>query len=142
MPSEETKANILMAGAAILTPVLEPHGFVFTLENQGKSSGGDFASGAFSKLDRRLELHFRSSLGLVAYHLGQDSLDHETYMRLLGVYGTNQYPDFPREPLDSFHHLAADIQRYCQDFTNGYGQQFGALVRQLAQNPNMFKGMS
>jgi hypothetical protein len=107
----------LLAGVDILRPLLEPHGFVFELETVGTGSGGLFASGAFKKDERRLELHFRYSLGLVRYHINQDSLDHETYMRLLGVYGRNQYPDFPQEPLDSFRHLAADIwqllRRFC-----------------------------
>lgn len=118
-----------------------PHGFVFKLEAHGKGSGGSFASGSYTRANRSVELHFRYSLGLVTYHIDQASLDHEAYMRLLGVHGMNQYPDFPREPLESFRHLAMDIQNYCQDFVSGDGKQFHTLAAALARNQNMFKGI-
>lgn len=140
MSLDETPKDRLLAGAEILAPVLRPHGFVFKLETHDKGSGGQFASGAFSKDNRRLELHFRHSLGMVSYHIGQDSLDHETYMRLLGVYGRNQYPDFPQEPMESFHHLAADVQEYCENFTSGDGEQFRSLAMAFKKDPSMFRG--
>jgi hypothetical protein len=142
MPSSANPKDQLLAGVEILGPALSPHGFLFELATVGNGSGGPFASGAFKKDDRRLELHFRYSLGLVQYQIDQDALDHEIYMRLLGVYGRNQYPDFPKEPLDSFPHLAADIGEYCGDFTSGDGQQFRALAASFRQDPMMFKGIS
>jgi hypothetical protein len=140
MSLDGTPKYRLLAGAEILDPVLQPHGFVFKLECHDKGSGGPFASGAYCKGDRRLELHFRFSLGMVSYHFGEDSLEHETYMRLLGVYGRNQYPDFPTEPLESFRHLAADIKEYCENFTSGDGEQFRSLARAFQKSPAMFKG--
>ena len=132
----------LVAGPEILAFVLRPHGFVFRLEANGNGSGGEFSSGAFHRDNRRLELHFRYSLGLVSYHVDRYSLDHETYMRLLGVYGKNQYPDFPTDPMHSFHHLAADIDKYCDSFTTGDGSKFHELANAFQQNPTMFKGVS
>lgn len=140
MSLDETPKDRLLAGAEILAPVLRPHGFVFKLEAHDKGSGGLFASGAYCKDTRRLELHFRYSLGMVSYHIGHDSLDHETYMRLLGVYGRNQYPDFPQKPMESFHHLAADIQEYCENFTSGDGEHFRSLAMAFQRNPSMFRG--
>ncbi len=131
----------LLAGAEILASALLPHGFIFKLETEGKGSGGFFASGAYCKGNRRLELHFRYSLGMVTYHIGPDSLDHETYMRLLGVYGQNQYPGFSSDPLQSFHHLSADIEQYCEAFTKGDGSQFHSLVLTLQSDSTMFKGL-
>lgn len=138
--SEEPK-RLLLAGVAILDPVLVPHGFVFSLEATGQGYGGWFASGCYRKGERKLELHFRYSLGLVTYHIGADSLDHETYMRFADVYGQNEYPDFPKEPLDSFNHLANDIRSYCADFVSGGGLQFHSWATDLKKNPNMFKGL-
>ena len=138
---EETPQRILLAGAAILAPMMKPYGFVFKIETHGKGSENWFTSGTYCQDDRRLELHFRYTLGLVTYHIGCDSLDHEIYMRLLGVYGTHQYPDFPRDPLESFHHLAADIQKHCQDFTVGDGSHFHSLAQAFEQDPAMFKGI-
>lgn len=138
-PNESPKESLL-AGTDILAEALQPHGFVFKLEAHNEGSGGPFASGAFSKDRRRLELHFRHSLGMVTYSIGEDSLDHEIYMRLLGVYGHNQYPDFPKDPLESFHHLAADIQKYCRNFTSGDAEQFRSLAIAFRTNPAMFKG--
>jgi len=147
--SAEVKKTLL-AGIEILNPVLKPHGFVFRIESSGKGSGGHFAGGAYRKSvwrrwlgghDRRLKLHFRYSLGLVTYSIGKDSLDHESYMRLLGVYGQNKYPDFPDNPLESFRSLAMDIQNFCPDFTSGDGKDFHALAAKLAENPAMFRGL-
>ncbi len=67
-----------------------------------------------------LELHFRSSLGMVAYRLGRLVVAHEPYLRALGVpVGTNQYPGFSDDPLDGFRHLAYDLSHFCADFCSG-----------------------
>ncbi|HEX7286603.1 MAG TPA: hypothetical protein VF532_10505 [Candidatus Angelobacter sp.] len=94
----------------------------------------------FANVTVSLKLHFRYSLGLVKYHIGDSMLEHETYMRLLGVYGQNLYPDFPEKPIDSFHHLADDIQKYCSDFLYGDGRKFFSLAAEFRENPAMFKG--
>ncbi|HKD83044.1 MAG TPA: hypothetical protein VKH81_25370 [Candidatus Angelobacter sp.] len=139
--SEKSALDLLTAGAKIIAPVLEPHGFVFKIETHAKGSGGWFASGSFTRENRSLELHFRQSLGLVTYHIDQSLLNHEAYMRLLGVYGENQYPDFPDEPLESFRHLAADIENHCKDFTTGDGLQFHPLAAMVAKDSMIFKGI-
>lgn len=74
-------------------------------------------------------------------HMGKGSLGHEDYMRLLGVYGRNLYPDFPRNPQDSFRSLASDLENFCADFVFGDSAQFRALAQQFALNPNAFKGV-
>ena len=134
--------STLIAGAEILGRVLRPHGFIFRREASGKGSGGEFSSGAFYRDNRHLELHFRYSLGLVCYHIDQCSLEHETYMRLLGVYGKNRYPDFSADALQPFHHLADDIEKYCDSFTVSDGREFCELALSFQQNPMMFKGIS
>jgi hypothetical protein len=73
--------EILREGSAILDPLLAAHGFVFHLLGSGSSSGGAFAFGEFRKDGRRLELHFRASLGMVAYHLAGCSMSHVDYIR-------------------------------------------------------------
>jgi len=73
-------AEILVDGRTILDPVLEPHGFVFEAEREGASSGGAFGSASYRRGDRRLELHYRFSLGLVRYHVGSEFLPHEDLM--------------------------------------------------------------
>lgn len=113
-------SEVLLAGAEIVSAALP--GFRFTLGESGVGSGGAFASGQFAKGDRRLELHFRSSLGLVTYHLGDCSLSHEAYVRALGVaLGENHYPGFSDDPLDGFRHLAHDLERFASEFVSGDG---------------------
>ena len=131
---EEPK-RLLLAGIELLNPVLVPAGFVFTLNDHGKGSGGWFASGSYKRDERRLELHFRYSLGLVQYHVGTYKLDHESYMRFAGVYGQNKYPDFPERPLESFVHLASDISTYCSDFLSGDGKSYIAWSKRLQKIP-------
>lgn len=131
----------LKAGIEALDPVLNPHGFKFGFEGTGKGSGGWFAFGKYVRGDRSLELHFRYSLGLVTYHIGEYSLDHESYMRSLGVYGKNSYPDFPTDPLESFRSLAQDLLRYCSDFLAGDGVQFRRHAAELKSKPKMFSSL-
>lgn len=124
---------VLECGQEILEPVLQPHGFAFAARAQGKSSGGEFASGAFVRGDRRLELHFRHSLGMVTYHVGLTSVAHEHLMRaILGSAGGNEYPGYSTNPLDGFRHLRHDLQRYGAVFLSGTDAEFTELVGRAA----------
>jgi hypothetical protein len=115
--------EILRAGSEILNPVMKPHGFTFVEGFSGKSNYENFAQGEFVRDDRRLELHFRHSLGLVTYHLGSLSATHESYMReLLGHDVAHQYPGFSDDPLDGFRHLVHDIENFASDFLTGSGE--------------------
>ena len=78
----------------ILEPVLSPHGFRFEFRDAGKGAGGFFAWGEFVRRDRRLELHYRLSLGLVMYHALGKKVSHEAYMRELGRWENHRYPGF------------------------------------------------
>jgi len=130
------KERTLRDGIQALDPVLKPYGFQFIFERSGSSSGGPFASGRYVRGDRSLELHFRFTLGLVTYHIDDASLDHESYMRLLGVYGQNSYPDFPTDPLESFASLARDLTNYCSDFLSGDGAEFRRFSDERKNQPS------
>jgi hypothetical protein len=99
---------------------MKPHGFVFELRDEGAGSGGYFAWGEFVRGDRRLEFHYRTSLGLVRYHLGLQSSSHEGYMREIGVLGRNRYPRLSQDPLDGFRDLTHDLH-FATDFLSGSG---------------------
>ena len=117
------------AGCKILNEVMNPHGFYLVEGTFGNSSGGNFASGEYVKGNRRLEIHFRYSLGRVTYHIGDLPLTHEAYMRaLLGKNGGNQYPGFSDDPLDGFRHLSYELAHFCGDFLNGSGEEFEHCV--------------
>jgi hypothetical protein len=75
--------DILREDCAILDPVLCTHGFEFQIGGSGRSCGGLFAFGAYLNADRKLDLRYRASLGLVVYHFGSLSLDQDSYMRVL-----------------------------------------------------------
>jgi hypothetical protein len=122
----------LTAGATILAPLLGSHGFTFEFRDEGRGSGGFFAWGEFVREERRLELHFRHSLGLVTYHVGPLHARHETYMKELGVLGRNQYPGFSDDPLDGFRHLANDLG-FAADFLSGNGHILQSAALQEAE---------
>jgi hypothetical protein len=133
------------AGCKILDDVMNTHGFFLIEGASGKSSGGNFASGEYVRGDRRLEIHFRYSLGLVTYHIGDLSLTHESYMRaLLGKNGGNQYPGLSTDPLDGFRHLSHDLAHFCGDFLDGSGEEFGRCVVKAKERENIkgFKALS
>ena len=120
--------DALVEGAKILKEALSPYGFRFRFCESGRGSGGNFASGAFVRGDRQLELHYRRSLGLVRYHVDKDSTSHEFYMRELGVWDQCQYPGFSDDPNDAFRGLGHDLG-FAQDFLTG-----SALVLHQAAN--------
>ena len=91
------------------------------MASAGASSGGDFASGEYSRADRRLELHFRSSLGLVTYHIGRISLAHEDLMTYTGHRRDARYPGLSTDPLEAFRHFASDLECFSSDFISGSG---------------------
>jgi hypothetical protein len=121
--------QMLRAGVEILDDLMRSHGFVYTPTTAGVGSGGPFAAGEFRRLDRRLELHYRYSLGLVTYHVGQLTLSHEDYMwSVIGQRRGSHYPGFSKEPLDGFRELLADLNQYCGDFLAGTDADFAAHV--------------
>jgi hypothetical protein len=134
-----TPKQVLELGAAELAKVLEPAGFIFIDGGEESGGGGPSASGDFLKGDRRLELHVRSSLGLVRYHFGDYAITHEDFVR--GVRGTDriagpsEYPGFGDDPLAGFRHLRADLERFGGVFLTGGAKAFRALKKWLDKNP-------
>ena len=115
------KADVLRKGAQFVQAVLAPHGFNFEIRGTGSSSGGTFAWGEFVRGNRGLELHFRYSLGIVRYHIADQSASHETYMRELGAWADCRYPGFSEDPMDAFRNLAHDLT-VAEDFLFGTGE--------------------
>jgi hypothetical protein len=121
--------DILREGCDILDAVLVPAGFHFEHRDAGQSSGGQFAWGEYLRSERRLELHFRYSLGLVAYATGELRTSHESLARaLLGRSGGNAYPGFSDDPLDGFRHLRQDLERFGTVFLRGGDDELRALL--------------
>ena len=112
--------EMLQRGAALLAPLLLSHGFSFTAVDRGGSSGGHFATGEFRRGTRKLEFHFRHSLGMVTYHLDTRSMSHQQYMRSIhGSFNASHYPGFSNDPLDDFRHLLLDLEEHGSDFLDG-----------------------
>jgi hypothetical protein len=129
MSSEKRKITAdpkeaLFEGVKIIGPLMASNGFTFHFRDEGSGSGGKFAWGEFVRKDRKLELHFRHSLGLVRYHVRKASVSHEAYMRELGVWAQCRYPGFSDNPMDAFHDLAHDLQ-FADDFLSGRGESVG-----------------
>ena len=129
----------LERGACELAVTLGPAGFAFVLLDSGRSSGGTFASGEFRRKDRRLEVHFRWSLGLVSYHVGADSLAHEDYVRAVqsihGIQGVPEYPGFSDDPQAGFRGLRIDLERFGRVFISGTVDEFGRLREWVDGHP-------
>ena len=113
--------DVLIEGSKVIQQFLEPHGFRFQLRGEGAGSGGTFAWGEFIREERRLELHFRYSLGMVKYQVGDQGASHEAYMRELGVWQECRYPGFSQDPIAAFHDLAHDLA-FADDFLSGSGE--------------------
>ena len=118
-----TPEQHLLDGVKILSVYLEPLGFKFQLKETGQGSGGHFAYGHFIKSgglfgkQRKIELHFRWSLGLVGYFIDDLALSHQDYVDLLDRHGQNKYPNFSDNSQDAFHCLLWDLKNLLNDFT-------------------------
>jgi hypothetical protein len=116
----DDKLGQLQSGAELLASLLVPKGFTFEILGCGKGSGGTFAFGQIQRAERRLEFHFRYSLGMVSYHLGPRSMSHEDYMHaVLGKRHASKYPGFSNQPLDAFRDLLSDLKEHGSDFLDG-----------------------
>ena len=115
-----------MRGCTILDGILSMHGFERGGLTSGMGSGGCFATTDYTNGSRKLELHYRYSLGLVTYHFDSLSLGHEAYMyAVLGPAGGNKYPGFWDDPLEAFRGLAHDIEKFAVAFLAGDKVEFG-----------------
>ena len=120
---------ILKEGRTYIDPIMESNGFSWVSGFSGKSSGGFSDSGVYVKDDRRVELHFRWSLGLVTYHIGDIQISHEDYMLYVAGKGKASYPGFSKDPIDGFKHLAEDLQKYGHDFLSGSGAKLLEAIK-------------
>lgn len=129
-------SEAIEAGRLILEPVLSLHGFSFERRSAGESSGGTFASAAFVRGEWTLEFHFRDSLGMVSYHMGEAMVTHERYMEaVLGKRGLARYPGFSSDPLDAFRDVASDLQTHGQAFLTASQSAFRTIVERAASMP-------
>jgi len=126
--------RILEAGADLLSPVLSPARFTFQLTHQGRSSGGDFATGRFTRGGQYLEFHVRHSLGLVTYGWDGTAISHGDYLRGLGVAGA--YPGYSTDPLDGFRHLALDLAGPLSGFREGNRREYERSLQAARQPRN------
>lgn len=108
----------LINGAQILQQSLGPYGFQFQFREDGKGSGGAFAWGEFTRGERKIELHFRFTLGMARYHIDDQSASHESYMRELNVWSQCRYPGFSEDAADGFRELTHDLA-FANDFLCG-----------------------
>jgi hypothetical protein len=132
-------SDLLQRGVVELAEVLGPAGFEFIQTDEGDSSGGPFASGEFLRGDRRLELHVRSSLGLVRYHFGEESLSHDELVRgvraLEAISAEGAYPGFSDDPMAGFRHLRHDLDLFGGVFLRGGTKAFRALKKWADKHP-------
>ena len=108
----------LTKGADVLSPILMPRGFRFVFRDTGRGSGGEYAWGEFVRANRRLELHVGQNLGIVLYHIGDQSASHRWYMRELEVLSQCRYSGFTENAAESFRNLAHDLA-FAEDFLSG-----------------------
>jgi hypothetical protein len=130
---------LLERGIAELAEVLGPAGFEFIQTDDGAGSAGPFASGEFLRGDRRLELHVRSSLVLVRYHFGDESMSHEDLVRgvraLEAITAEGEYPGFSTDPMAGFRHVRHDLERFGAIFLRGGAKAFRALKKWVDKHP-------
>jgi len=116
----KSRSDIVIEGSEILKPLMSKNGFQFTLDGEGQSSGGQFAFGPWTKNDRKLEYHFRFSLGLVEYSLENKTIEHGFFLwALTGEKRKAKFPGSSEDPTNGFSRLLDDLSNFCGIFLNG-----------------------
>ena len=139
----QDRVEILTKGSEILAPSLRAHGFSFQIDRSGNSSGGPFASGYWSRDNRRLELHFRWHLGLVAYHLGPDRISHGYLVwAVSGKRNAGTYPGSSGDLFERFHLLNDEIVRFGQSFLCGSDDEFLQVIQKAKELSDWWGSLS
>lgn len=126
-----------------MAPVFQRYGFNFTIDGEGQSSGGEFTFGAWRKGNRKFEFHYRHSLGLVNYYLGEESIGHQWYLwAVTGKKHSGSYPGISEDPLDSFNRLKNDIEQYCDIFLQGSDSELLAVINKGRELYEWWKSLS
>ena len=141
--SLRSPTELLERGVAELAEVLGPAGFEFIQSDEGTDARGPFATGEFIgsdvRSDRRLELQVRSSLTLVRYHFGDETMSHEDLVRgvraLEDIAEEGAYPGFSEDPMAGFRHLRHDLERFGAIFLRGGAKAFRALKKWVDKHP-------
>ena len=121
----DAAAAKLTAGLRQIEPLLREHGFRQAESEQGKGSGGPFATATFVRDDRELHLWLRLESLNVRYRVGETTLDHAGFMReLLGPGGPSRFPPYAEDSEAAFVALRHDLERFCADFLSGDGDEF------------------
>jgi hypothetical protein len=137
-----TPSEILRKGCARLDPLLREYGFSYEEGHAGIGSGGPYARAAYVNGNRRLELSFRYSLGLVTYNFSGMSIDHEAYMRFAsGAKDRHRYPGFSDELLSGFQNLAYDLENFAISFLRGDFAEFSRCAS-AAENWKKLPGLA
>lgn len=122
-------------GASLLTPLLEPYGFVFEIESFGNSSGGPYAVGKFICGSRNIWLYHRQGLGHVVYQIDDLSLEHEQYLSALEVAKQSRFLWLPKEAgVERYDSLRQDLERYLSEFLTGSAEVFLQASKQAANS--------
>jgi hypothetical protein len=142
------RIDILRDGSEILKPVMNRHGFSFSIDGEGSSSGGNFAFGSWIKKDRKLEYSFPFSLGLVEFSLSTKAIEHEFFLwALSGEKHKAKYPGPSEDPLDGFRRLLDDLNQFCAVFLTGsdleltYAIRKAEVLKDYWESLNPFKRM-
>jgi arsenate reductase len=114
-------AELIAEGARILEDVMRAHGLKFDRVRETKAGGRSLAIGRFARRGRALELQASSGVVIAYYEADDRRLLHPHYMECLGVASQMRYPGLPRDPLDVFRRLRADLVRFAKPFLTGKG---------------------
>ena len=135
--------EVLERGSELLKPLLLRHGFSYAALDAGEGSGGQFASAEFKREARRLEYHFRYSLGMVSYHLDSCSMSHQEYMQsVIGKPNASHYPGFSSDPMETFRHLLLDLEEHCVDFLEGSDEILHRRIEDALAKSHVKPGLS
>ena len=121
-----------------MEPLLREHGFELVERDQGKGSGGPLATATFRKGDRELHFWLRWESLSVTYRIGDERLDHASFMReLLGPGGPSRFPAYAEDSEAAFAALRHDLERHCTDFFAGTGDEFRRCAAAAAYDESL-----
>ena len=139
----KTKTDILREGSEILKPFMGKHGFDFSVDGEGSSSGGNFSSGSWTKDNRKLAFHYRHSLGLVTYSVDDRVIEHEFFVwAICGEKKQAKFPGASEGELDGFRRLLDDLNQYCSVFLSGSDEELLNMIQKAEDLKEYWESLS
>jgi len=121
------------AGLKLVTPFFNSLGYSLAIAEPQADKEGTFYLATFTCKPRSVELHHLYSLGPVIYRIGENFIEHTSYLKALGIASNACYPSYEDDSRSGYSALLLDLQNLLSPFFVGSAENFSAVAREYME---------